>query len=253
MNWNAPFDANDLEELDGRLLSQADRVVPMRDIALGDTGPRVIGLRHDVDDNPGSFETALALARWEFERGYSSTYYLLHGSHYWNADSLVAALEFQELGHEVGIHCNALALALRNRRDPGWILDEALGDMRSVGLKVEGTIAHGDAWCYKNRKGTGPLDFVNDEMFTECRREIMGGADRYVTEGKTTVQIQPRPLADYYLRYASNWLPRHDYLSDSGHRWSQPSNDVIARFGEGQLHMLMHPDWWGAAFTSVAV
>ena len=249
MNWNAPFDHNDLEELDQRLFSQADRVVPMRDIALGDTNPRTIGLRHDVDDNPGSFDTALALARWEFDRGYSSTYYLLHGSHYWDADHLVAALEFQELGHEVGIHNNALAEGLRKRRSPDWILREALGDMRSVGLRVEGTVAHGDPLCRRN----GEVVFVNDEMFTDCPRPELGLADRPLRYGKTVVAIDPQPLADYYLRYDANRLTRNDYLSESGGRWSQPTEDVTERFlnGEGQLHMLIHPDWWGAAFPKV--
>ena len=69
MNLTAPFTASDLEELDARLLSVADRVVPMRDIWKGDVGRRVIGLRHDVDDNAGSFDTALAMARWECEHG----------------------------------------------------------------------------------------------------------------------------------------------------------------------------------------
>ena len=59
MRIAAPFVASDLEELDARLYSQADRVVPMRDVFKGDRGQRVIGLRHDVDDNPGSFDTAL--------------------------------------------------------------------------------------------------------------------------------------------------------------------------------------------------
>jgi hypothetical protein len=124
------FTARDLEMLDARLFSRADRVVPMRDIWKGDVGRQVLGLRHDVDDNPGSFETALAMAEWEMEHGYSSTYFLLHGSHYWDADHLVRALAFEEMGHEVGIHVNALAEALRQRRSPEWILLEALGDLR---------------------------------------------------------------------------------------------------------------------------
>ena len=252
MNWNAPFDASDLEELDARLFSIADRVVPMRDISKGDIGRRVIGLRHDVDDNPGSFETALHMAEWEFDHGYSSTYYLLHGSHYWNADNLVRALAFEELGHEVGLHVNAIAEALRHRRSPDWILCEALGDIRSVGLRVDGCVAHGDPLCYRNEAMSGPLRFVNDEMFTDSPRPELGEPDRLVAWRGTTVKLEPRPLSDYHLAYQANWLPRGDYLSDSGHRWSQPVDDAIGRFGHGQLHVLMHPDWWGAAFERVA-
>src|SRR4029450_13640484 len=68
------FQVKHLENLDELLLSQAKRVVPMRDIYKGDTDPLAIGLRHDVDDNIGSFNTAIQMARWEWEHGYSSTY-----------------------------------------------------------------------------------------------------------------------------------------------------------------------------------
>lgn len=246
MNWNAPFDASDLEELHARLLSLADRVVPMRDIYRGDTGRRVVGLRHDVDDNQGSFDTALQMASWEFEHGYSSTYYLLHGSHYWNADNLVRALQFEELGHEVGVHVNAIAEGLRLHRSPEWILLEALGDLRSVGLRVEGCVAHGDELCHKAR-------FVNDEMFAESPRPDWGAPDRIVTWGTVAVPLEPKPRSDYHLKYDANWLPRGNYLSESGGRWSQPFVEVVDTFGDGQLHMLIHPDWWAAAFQRVAV
>ena len=247
---NPTFDRAGLESLDERLFSLADRVVPMRDIHHGDIGHKVIGLRHDVDDNAGSFDTALAMAEWEFHRGYSSTYYLLHGSHYWDADHLVRAMLFEELGHEVGIHVNALAEALRLRRSPDWILCEALGDLRSMGLRVDGSVAHGDALC---RDETRRVRFVNDEMFTECRRPDMGAADRMLEHGKTLVQIEPRSRSDYHLAYDANWLPRGNYLSDSGGVWSQEFDDVVRTFGDGQLHVLVHPDWWSAAFAEVKV
>jgi hypothetical protein len=249
VNWNAPYTPEDLDELHQRLYSLADRVVPMRDIWKGDIGRRVIGLRHDVDDNHGSFDTALAMAQWEFNHGISSTYYLLHGSHYWNADNLVRALEFEELGHEVGVHVNAIAEALRVRRSPDWILIEALSDLRSVGLRIDGCVAHGDQLC---RARGGEIRFVNDEMFAESPRPGVGKATRIVGWNGTQIMLEPRPRSDYHLSYDANWLSRFDYLSDSGGRWSQSFDDVVGRFGEGQLHMLVHPDWWGGAFAKVA-
>jgi len=247
VNWNAPFQASDLEELHARLFSQADRVVPMRDIYKGDIGRRVIGLRHDVDDNAGSFDTALLMAEWEFHHGYSSTYFLLHDSYYWTADNLVRAMQFEELGHEVGVHVNALAEGLRKRRSPDWILCEALGDLRSVGLRIEGCVAHGDPLC----RDVNGVRFVNDEMFVESRRPSLGAADREITHGNCTIKLQPQPRSDYHLSYDANWLPRGNYLSESGGRWSQPFDDVVDAFGDGQLHVLVHPDWWGAAFDRV--
>lgn len=128
------FDRRDLEQLDRLLYSRADRVVPMRDIWKGDVGSRVIGLRHDVDAaserTEDAFETALAMARWEFDHGYSSTYYLLHGSRYWTEENLARAMEFEELGHEVGLHLNGIAEAFRQKRDPVEIVAEALAQLR---------------------------------------------------------------------------------------------------------------------------
>jgi hypothetical protein len=236
----------DLEELDARLLSRAERVVPMRDIYKGDTNPRVIGLRHDVDDNIGSFETALRLAEWEFERGYSATYYLLHGAHYWGEEMLCEAPRFEELGHEVGIHVNALAEALRLGRDPHMLLAEALAELRATGVRVVGCVAHGDSLCHD-------VGFVNDELFSESPRPVMGAADRMLTYGGYARKIEPLPRHVYGLEYDANWLSRGDYLSDSGGRWSQPFSVVVQRFGESQLHILQHPDWWREAFVTEEV
>jgi hypothetical protein len=61
------------------------------------------------------------------------------------------------------------------------------------------------------------------------------------------------PRSNYGLEYDANWLPRGDYLSDSGGRWSQPFEKVAGYFGEVQLHVLVHPDWWAQAFAPTAV
>lgn len=248
MNTSAPFLASDLEELDARLLSCADRVVPMYDVARGDTGPHTIGLRHDVDDNEGSLDTALRFAQWEFERGYSSTYFLLHGSYYWGDDALVAAEALEELGHEVGIHVNAIAEALRHDRDPHVLLDEALTYLRTA-VRVVGCVAHGDELCRVN----GGVQFVNDELFSDSPRPKIGAATRTLEHGAVKVRLAPIPRATYGLEYDANWLSRGDYLSDSGGEWSQPFSEVVQAWPErGQLHMLVHPDWWAQAFVGVA-
>lgn len=247
MNTAAPFFASDLEELDARLLSRADRVVPMYDVARGDTGPGTIGLRHDVDDNEGSLETTVRLAEWEFSRGYSSTYFLLHGSHYWGEEMLVVAEQLEELGHEVGIHVNAIGEALRTGQDPHVLFDEALTYLRTA-VHVVGCVAHGDALCREN----GRLRFANDEMFSESPRPEIGAQTRTITHGTVSLRLAPIPRAVYGLQYDPNWLSRGVYLSDSGGKWSQPFDEVADAYLErGQLHLLVHPDWWSEAFVAV--
>lgn len=247
MRIRAPFSPEDLQELDDRLLSRAERVVPMRDVWKGDRGSRVIGLRHDVDDNPLSFETALAFAGWEFERGYSSTYFLLHGSHYWDEDLFVHVERFVDLGHEVGIHVNALAEALLCDDDPHRILARAISQLRGAGVRVSGCVAHGDSLCHE-------VGFVNDEMFVESRRPNMGDPTRTLSFGRVHRRIEPISRSVYDLEYDANWIPRAHYLSDSGGSWSVPFEEIVARWDRGgQLHMLVHPDWWSGAFVGVGV
>ena len=65
-------------------------------------------------------------------------------------------------------------------------------------------------------------------------------------------QRRPRlkPLAHFDLDYDANWLERGRYLSDSGGRWSTRFETVAGGFPfAGQLHMLVHPDWWAEAFV----
>jgi hypothetical protein len=55
------------------------------------------------------------------------------------------------------------------------------------------------------------------------------------------------------LDFDSNWLPRGDYLSDSGGAWSRSFDEVERAWPTlGQLHMLVHPDHWAGVFERVA-
>lgn len=242
------FRREDLVALDG-LLSRARFVVSMREVFDGKTAVDVIGLRHDVDGHAGSLTTACAIAEWEANRGYRSTFFLLHSAIYWDDDlALGEAVDYMtERGHEVGIHSNAIACALLNGGDPDTILTTALNRLRSYGVEVTGVAAHGDPLCYED----GKITFVNDEMFVECARPEMGSPTRSIERGHRRVVLRPRPLADFGLAYNSIFLPRGRYLSDSGGKWSEPVSGQEVK-GEGQLHVLWHPDWWSGAFDLAA-
>lgn len=231
----------DLDYLDQLILSPAAAVVSMRQVHEGATGDDVVGLRHDVDDNPGSLDTAVKLASWEAERGYRSTYYILHTASYFPGAQ--GALEqIAALGHEIGIHANAIAAALTTGEDPAEILRDALGQLRGWGHDIVGVAPHGDEKC---RHKDGSIRFVNDEMFAECARPEFGAPDREIAPG---LQLDPKPLADYGLAYETYRLPRGRYLSDSGGHWNVKPATVAT--GAGQLHVLQHPDWWAHAFPT---
>lgn len=266
MRLHEPFFDDDLGELDDRLLSKAARVVAMEDMVAGDRAPNVIALRHDCD-NRQSLRTAVKMARWEHERGYRSTYYILHTSPYWDAPDFEELLErIAGFGHEIGIHSNALAQSLRTGEDPDLILERAIERLRGLGYQVRGVAGHGDRFCNRY-KAPGELDFANDEQFLECRRESYGEPDRVITRGKISRRLAPRPLADFDLEYEALWAayPFPWRYSDSGGRWRDPGFDHVAdRFAgqttttkppeatleRRQLNLLVHPDWWANAFTS---
>jgi hypothetical protein len=234
--------AADLLQLDD-LLSRAHAVVAMQEIHAGNSRNDVIGLRHDVDDNADSLATAVKLARWEAERGYRSTFFMLHTASYWQAsafeDSLYAIARH---GHEIGIHANALAHALRNGGDPDEILWDAIEDLRTLGFPVRGVAGHGDGICF-------PAGIINDEQFLECARPEMGAPDRAIKFNGITLTLAPKPLEHFGLVYESLRLPRARYQSDSGGRWYEPMTKTVAEFPSerGQLHLLVHPDWYGEA------
>lgn len=236
------FTCRDLDELDRLILSPAAAVVAMRDIHAGERDPNVIGLRHDVDDNRGSLDTATRIAGWEAAHGYRSTYFILHTAAYWRDEPrLRAALEqIAGHGHEIGIHCNAITAALEHGGDPHQILHAAIEQLRGYGYPVTGVVGHGDRLCRI-------AGFVNDEQFLECGRPQMGAPDRELAHAGRRLQLDPRPLAEFGLEYVSIWLPHDRYLSDSGGTWNLPPSSVPD--GPGQLHVLQHPDWWGAAFA----
>ncbi len=272
MRAHSPFYADDLEELDSRLLSTAARVIAMEDAHDGDKAANTIALRHDCD-SAGSLDTAARLAEWEAERGYRSSYYILHTSPYWGYTKFPRLLdEIAGYGHEIGIHSDAIAESLITGEDPDIILDRAVTRLRDLGHQIRGVAGHGNAICNRSA-GTGEPWFSNDEQFLECRRTHMNGepmppADRLLWRGKIRRQLSPRPLAHFGLEYEALWLsvPFYFRLSDSGGSWKDEGFDKIAQTFAGQtevtaaavtdedpmqLHVLQHPDWWGEAFVSV--
>ena len=228
MMTRAPFLAADLAELDERLFSKAQAVVAMETVCtLGPDETTLVALRHDIDHK---LEPALAFARWEAERGYRSTYLPLHTAPYWNEGGLPDAIaELLELGHEIGIHNNAISEHVRTGRDPHEILDEAIARLTQLGATVKGTVAHGDRLCHQQ-------NFINDEIFEEC---VRNGA----------VPVERKSLASHGLDYDANWLRRGYYASDSAGVLQGATDQVPDHDFSGQLHLLLHPCWWEGAFS----
>ena len=113
------------------------------------------------------------------------------------------------LGHEIGVHNNAIAQSLRTGRPPAVSLGEALDALRRHGLVITGTAAHGDGLARR-------LGFLNNEMFLECPNPDAGRPTRTLaypdprTHRTTSLKLEPVPMADLgldYEAYSRDGLP----------------------------------------------
>jgi hypothetical protein len=243
-----PDDLHDLAELIG----SADEVVPIREAFArrDDRPPRFLALRHDMDHD---VENSVRLAEWEAGHGWRSTYYVLHTDWYWGTPPdgepspfLLRALDrISSLGHEIGLHNNAITAGLVAGRDPADILAGALAGLRRHGFDVTGSVAHGDPLCHIG-------GYINYEMFTECPRPKNGDPRRTIsvddprTGRHHELALRPVSMAEFGLTHEANWIRYSLSLSDTGGRWSTPFAEMSERFaGEGGfLQLLVHPVWW---------
>jgi hypothetical protein len=244
------FGPDDLAKL-LELLDLADVVVSVREaIEMTDRPDRLIALRHDIDHD---LDNAVLFARLEAERGYRASYYFLHSDWYYRDGTdgplseyvLDAAREIAGLGHEIALHNNVIAEALRTGREPHELISTELEHLRAAGFDVVGTVAHGDELCHR-------VGFVNAEVFVECPRPKLGAPDRTLTwveeESGTerSVALAPVPMASLGLSYEANYIGHRFYLSDSGGSWHRPIEDAMAEMRDigGFLQILSHPIWW---------
>jgi hypothetical protein len=245
------FGADDLAAL-AAMLAGGGRVLPVRQfIDLPDKPERLVVLRHDMDHDA---ENSLRLARWEAALGYRSSYFVLHSDWYWRVPgqrepsrfSLRILDRIASLGHEIGLHNNAITVALLSGDDPARVLDRELTFLRGAGFEITGSVAHGDPICRV-------AGYVNDELFLESAHRMPGELERTIryTDPKTgrlyEVLIRSVPMAQFGLRYEANLIGRLDFsLSDAGGHWNQPFAETASSFRErgGALSILTHPVYW---------
>jgi hypothetical protein len=245
------FDQQDLEAL-AILFSEVDQVVTVREaFDLAVRPPRLVILRHDMDHD---VENSLRFAELEASLGVTSSYYVLHSDWYWRApgESRVSPYALRilgriaSLGHEIGLHNNAITVGLLTGEDPVRILDRELTTLRREGFEVTGSVAHGDKLCRV-------LGYVNDEVFTESTHRPVGVGERRIeytdpkTSRKHVVVVRPVPMAELGLTYEANLVRNVRYrLSDTGGHWNTSFREIANALvdGAGTLSMLIHPIYW---------
>jgi len=240
------------------VLDDQDEVLLLREACnpQGDVSDkRVAIIRHDIDHD---LDTAVGIAEWEHERGIRSTFCVLHSAWYYGAlnpsgysrdkDMVPKLLRIQDLGHEINLHNNLVAVGLSEGHDPATLLHAELDFLRSSGIQIDGTSGHGDALCRE-------LGFTNLELFADRAWDSSGG-DRDVTHDGRTVRTGSLDMAEFGLSYEAYDLPRDVYVTDSGGRPRLILN-TRGKNGYRRKHrpelvpyehikgILTHPIWWG--------
>lgn len=215
---------------------------------------KIVLIRHDVDHD---HITALKMAKWEYDRNIRSTYCLLHTAWYYGEldrdhyvhtlDLVDCARALSELGHEINLHNNLVALALIMGLDPVETLKRELAFFRSLGIDIKGTSTHGDKLCRE-------LNFRNWELFKECCDDRFGGP-RTITwlgpNGKNEVHLGKISMFDFDLEYEGYDVARDVYHTDSGGnlrtRYRTPGRRPFGRLDSDKgevVGILTHPVWW---------
>ena len=153
------------ELIDG-LLDTGVELVPLYELLSAETTKRrVVGLRHDIDANPG---TALRMARYLARVGTCGSFYLLHTSSYYgiyddgelvrNPEMSELVLSFIVTGCELGLHTDPYWVSKVYKMDGAKAVDTELRWLRSQGAVIRGTVGHNSAPMY---------ECENSEIFRE--------------------------------------------------------------------------------------
>ena len=183
---------------------------PIKDFPKFKKKEKFIILRHDVDI---SLDSALNMARIEYEYGFHSSYFILFRSPYYNPLSEINISEIKEismLGHEIGLHYDSRFS--KNKTDL----------MKQIQLE------------------STALEIIIDKKITSiCQHGVSIGSG-----------MNARSDSNFLDAMAPDILKLVKYISDSVQNWR--SGCMCNHVGnENKLKILTHPIWWSSSHTQL--
>ena len=196
------FTQTDLEDLEDFLTQPGtSRYI---NVARGNSRPGEVALRHDVDH---SIEKAHRFAKWEYDRGFVSTYFILTTADYYLDPNLGNYLsDMVEWGHEIGFHNDALCY-------------------------MDGDVVAAAAYISQEKSAI--------EELIEHHYSLLGIAD-HGGSPHTNGDIWNHYTPEYFgFEYEAYQLQKtaNTYISDNQGKWRSPLKHA-------QTYMLVHPTWW---------
>ncbi len=176
--------------------------------------PRTIILRHDVDY---TFEGVMILAEIEEKLNCSASYFFrVHADEYnlFSCHVLARVLELPVMGHEVGLHSEAMSVGRALKRDPQDLLKCEKRVIESIlGFEVRTCAEHRDISSTIHRT----------PWYHDMYNPYEAGFARFTLDKKYFNDMK--------------------YLSESNAHWRE--GDLLEHIGKhDRFQVLIHPDWW---------
>ena len=177
---------------------------------------RVLLLRHDIDHCPVE---AHRMAEVESKLGVCSSYYVLttdQGAKWWDnqqkrREGLELLRQMQSLGHEIGLHYDALGNYLTTGIPMSTHLTETIALLKNEGLNIEGCAAHGSRVLTDLRTGQAPLSAY------ECTHPVYRDYVSYniwKDDARGTSKFKEHYLSEYGLKYEAYFINRDWHYAD---------------------------------------
>ncbi len=203
-----------------------------------DPGHGII-LRHDID---GNMEKSYRLSKMQDEIGVKATYFVLDTKPYFKRPETFEMLrDMQANGHEIGWHNDALLVWGETYCDLRAEIERPLRKLRSEGLKIIGTTAHG------NRIAKG---FVNHQIWAGANENELYDTvpwTKYITEPIPGIGNPQFYLNDFGLLYDGVVSIHRDlYLNDNRAAWFGDIRPAIRDAMKNKMRVILslHPQHW---------
>jgi hypothetical protein len=194
------------------------------------------------------------MARFECRNEIASSYYILHTSDYYvKPDIMCEILQFENWGHEVGLHNDVLSVQYTTGENWEKVLQREIDYFRNSGIDVVGTTSHGSKEAYT-------YDFVNYDIFGIHGSSLGSGKDILGSETAWTEGYITLPSDEWGLEYEAYGLAKSLdwYVSDSGGRFMiiDVKNETVLKDCDihstidflkdksGTIQLLIHPEYY---------
>ncbi|MEI6765191.1 MAG: hypothetical protein WCM76_06080 [Bacteroidota bacterium] len=222
-------------------------VVPLKQLnSTYAPGKVVIAIKHDVD---ADLERALYMATLEYAHHIRGSYYILHTSDYYleNADNKIVHNEaivpvlqrIQSYGHEIGWHNDLVTLDVIYKQDAVEFLRSELTWLRSHGIHIVGTSAHGSIFSPK-------YGYNNYYFWNECKTRTTPDRPNndFIIMNSDTVVMKHAAMKDFGLTYEAYFLDHNKDYNDIDHVMPDCMIHPDQMLSGQRIIILIHPQYW---------